>query len=47
MSASGASHLILIAAGFTILALICVGFWLVVCKAPEVGPYDYDEDWLE
>lgn len=46
MTASGA-HFILIAAGFTILALIGVGFWLTICRAPEVGPYDYDEDWLE
>lgn len=46
MTASGA-HLILIAAGFTILALIGVGFWLCICKAPEIDPYGLyeDDDW--
>lgn len=45
MTASGA-HLMLIAAGFTILALIGVGFWLTICRAPEISPCDDDDsDW--
>lgn len=40
------AHLILIAAGFTFLALIGVGFWLVVCRAPEISPCADDcSDW--